>query len=117
MSAQENKRIARLYHRLNPDDIETLLSPDFVGYHPDGSTWNREGHKKTWSSEDTRGITDTIHVQIAEGDWVATHFTRAGPYKDKQIKFDIMAFKRFQDGKIVEAWEQYDRKQLDAQLA
>ena len=117
MSAQENQRIARLYHKLDPDDIEALLSPDFVGYHPDGSTWNRDQHKKTWSSEDTRGIQDTIHVQIAEGDWVATHFTRAGLYQGKQIQLDMMAFKHFQDGKIVEAWEQYDHKQLEAQLA
>lgn len=110
MSAQENKRVARLYHQFNPDDIEDLLAPDFVGYHSDGSTWDLESHKTFWSSEETRGMKDTIHVQVAEGDWVATRFTRAGTYQGKQIELEMMSFKRFQDGKIVENWEQYDSK-------
>ena len=40
MSVEENKRVARLYHNLDPDDIDDILAPDFVGYHSDGSTWN-----------------------------------------------------------------------------
>jgi predicted ester cyclase len=111
MSAQENKRVARLYHKLNPEEIDVILFPDFVGYHPDGSTWTRDDHRRTWSEE--HNIKDTIHVQIAEGEWVATRFTRSGSYRGKHYEFDMMAFKRFQDGKIVEIWEQYDRKQLE----
>ena len=113
MSVEENKRVARKYHDLNPDDIETILTPNFTGYHPDGSTWNRDSHKQFWSSEATSDVTDTIHVQIAEGEWVATRFTRAGTYQGKHGELDMMAFKRFEDGKIVEIWEQYDSKQLE----
>jgi ketosteroid isomerase-like protein len=113
MSVEENKRIARLYHDLDTDDIDDILTPDFVGYHPDGSTWDRDTHKKFWLPEEMRSIKDIIHVQIAEGEWVATRFTRAGPYQGKHFELDMMAFKRFQDGKIVEIWEQYDSKQLE----
>jgi predicted ester cyclase len=102
-----------LYHDLNPDDIDDILAPDFVGYHPDGSTWDRDRHKKTWSSEEFRGLEDTIHVQVAEGDWVATRFARSGMYRGRQGTLEMMSFKRFQDGKIVENWEQYDSKQLE----
>jgi len=113
MSVKENKELARKYHNLNPDDIESLLASDCVGYHPDGSTWNRDIHKQFWSSEETRGIKDIVHVQVAEGEWVATRFTRTGMYQGKHFALDMMAFKRFEDGKIVEVWEQYDRSQLE----
>ena len=113
MSAQENKRIARLYHQFDVEQVDALLSPDFVGHHSDGTTWDRASHKTFWSSEAMQDVGDTIHVQIAEGDWVATHFTRAGAYQGKPLKLPMMAFKRFEDGKIVEAWEQYDRKLLE----
>ena len=109
MSAQENKSIARRYYQHNVNEIDDILSPDFVGYHSDGSTWDIESHKKFWSSENN-GLQDTIHVQIAEGDWVATWFNRVGLYQDKQIKLEMMAFTRFQSGKIIETWEQYDSK-------
>ena len=112
MSVQENKRIAHLYHQFDPDDMEDILAPNFVGYHSNGSTWDLQSHKTFWSSDGTR-MKDTIHVQVAEGDWVATRFTRAGTYQGKQFELEMMSFKRFQDGKIVENWEQYDSKLVE----
>ena len=112
MSEQKNKSIARRYHQFNVDEIDDILAPDFVGYHSDGRTWDIASHKKFWSSQEN-SLQDTIHVQVAEGDWVATRLTRAGLYQGRQIKLDMMAFKRFQDGKIVEVWEQYDSKLAD----
>jgi predicted ester cyclase len=112
MSTQDNKSMARRYHQFNADEIDDILTPDFVGHHSDGRTWDIASHKKFWSSAGN-SLQDTIHVQVAEGDWVATMFTRAGPYQGRQIKLDMMAFKRFQDGKVVEVWEQYDSKLVD----
>lgn len=109
MGAQENKSIARRYYQHNVNEIDDILAPGFVGYHADGSTWDIESHKKFWSTAG-HDMQDTIHVQIAEGDWVATHFTRAGLWQGRQAKLDMMAFTRVQDGKIVETWEQYDPK-------
>lgn len=111
MSEKENKNVARMYHDLNPDDVERILTPDFVGHHPDGSTWNRDSHKRFWTEH--RGIQDTIHEQIAEGEWVATRFTRGGMYQGKQRDLGMMHFKRFEGGKIAEIWELYDSKQLE----
>jgi len=110
VSAKENKKVARIYHNLNVEDMDQLFTSDFIGHFPNGSTWDIDVHKQAWSREDHRGIKDTIHTQIAEGDWVATRFTRSGPYQGKHFALDMMAFKRFKDGKIVEIWEQYDFK-------
>jgi len=104
MSVEENKKVARMYHDLNPDDVEKILTPDFIGRHPTGFTWNRDAHKPYCSSR--RGTKDIIHQQIAEGEWVATRFTRPDMmYQDRQGDFEIMHFKRFEDGKIAEIWE------------
>ena len=115
MSA-ENKRISAKYHELNPDDIDEILTPDFVGRHnPPETPWNREQHRKTWT--EVRGnVVDTIHEQIAEGDWVATRFTRSGLWKGKQVSVDVMQFKRFVGGKIAEIWEYWNPQQLKDQM-
>lgn len=68
MSIEENKKVSRTYHDLNPDDIEDILTPDFIGRHNrPGSTWNRDQHKRYWTRH--RGLKDVLHEQIAEGDW------------------------------------------------
>jgi len=110
--SEENKRISTIYHKLNPDDIDDILTPDFVGHHPwPGGTWDRESHRRTWTEH--RDIVDTIHEQIAEGDWVATRFTRSGPWKGKHRELDVMQFKRFVGGQIAEIWEMYNPKQIE----
>jgi len=119
MSAEENKQVARKYHELNPDDVEEILTPDFVGRHNPPEMgfgpWNRDQHKRFLTN--TRGtMVDTIHQQIAEGDWVATRFTRGGMYKGKQVTIDLMHFKRFEGGKIAEIWEYWNPQQLEQQL-
>ena len=113
MSVEENKRVARKYHDLNPDEVEEILTPDFIGRSSAGFTWNQERHKQSWSKEEWRALKDTIHEQIAEGEWVATRFTRSGPWEGRHIEVDVMQFKRFEDGKIAELWEVGDRKQLE----
>ncbi|MHC4621331.1 MAG: ester cyclase [Planctomycetota bacterium] len=113
MSVEENKEVARRYHDLNPDEVEDILTPDFIGRHSSGWTWNRDNHKDYWSQE--RDFKDTIHEQIAEGEWVATRFTRTGTHQDRHVEVDAMHFKRFEDGKIAEIWEYFDSKQLEGE--
>ena len=112
MSVEENKRVARRYHDLNPDEVEEILTPDFIG-HQIGFTWDRERHKQVWSKEEWRAFKDTIREQIAEGEWVATHFTRSGPWEGKHVEGDMMQFKRFEGGKIAELWEIHNPKQFE----
>ena len=112
MSVEENKRVARKYHDLNPDEVEEILTPDFIG-HQIGFTWDRERHKQFWSQEERRAFRDVIHEQIAEGKWVATRFTRSHPWQGRNIELDMMQFKRFEDGKIAELWEYFDSKQFE----
>lgn len=122
MGVKENKEIARRYHDLKPDDVDNVLTADYVGRHrtkPGGGfvhQWDRESHRKylaTYLGKQT----DTIHQQIAEGDWVATWFTREA-LKDngKRIRVDMMHFKRLAGGKIAEIWEYFDYKQIDEEL-
>ena len=108
MSAEENKNVARMYHDLNQDDVEEILTADFIGRHPTGYTWNRDSHKEFV----TNALTDTIHEQIAEGDWVATRFTRTGTVGNRPLHVETMHFKRFRDGKIAEVWEYFDSRQI-----
>lgn len=103
MSVEENKKIAARYFEHNPDEVEELLTPDFTGRTND-VTWNRDDHKRFWIAIQNQ-LHDTIHRQVAEGDWVATWFTRVGTIEGKPWKGDVMGFAKFVDGKIAEVWE------------
>ena len=112
--SEKTKRIAAKYHELNPESIDEILTPDFVGHHPwPGGTWDRESHRRTWSEH--RDIVDTIHEQVAEGGWVATRFTRSGIWKGAHRELDMMQFKRFVEDRIGELWELYNPQQLEEQ--
>ena len=111
MSVEENKKIARTYFDHKPDDVELILTADFIG-HTNAMTWNRDSHKETWLTFQSK-LKDTIHQQIAEGDWVATWFTRSGTFENKSVKWDFMSFTRFVGGKIAQVWEIADSKQFE----
>jgi predicted SnoaL-like aldol condensation-catalyzing enzyme len=111
---QKNKEIAVKYHNLNPDDIEAILSDNFIGRNEKNRfTWNRENHREYL----TNGIykEDSIFYQIAEGDWVATRFFRKGEWKGDTVKYEMMHFKRFENGKIAEIWEYGDTRQVETE--
>ena len=115
MSVEENKNVARKYHDLNPDDTDKILTPEFIGRQvgTDTWTWNIRDHKR-FLSEEGKGTKDTIHQQVAEGEWVATRFHRTMHYQGKVLELDMMHFKRFEGGKIAELWELTDQKQFGA---
>lgn len=104
MSTKQNKEVSRRYHDLKPEEMDDIITQDFIGRGPKGFTWTLQMHKQNW--EKHRGQAhDTIHEQVAEEDRVTTRFTREGTQDGKRYKADMMSFKRFQGGKIAEIWE------------
>jgi hypothetical protein len=103
---EQNKQVSRKYHELNPDDVEEILTPDFIARgNRAGFIWNRDQHKRGLTEHANEEWVDTIHEQVAEGDYVATRFTRSAVYKGQQGAIDFMQLKRFEGGKIAEIWE------------
>ena len=115
MSVEENKRVARLYHKFDPKDIDHILTPDFVGHTNPGSgfDFNRGAHKRFWSNEENQQYTEAVHALIAEGEFVATRVTRSGPYRGREVQAEMMRLMRFEGGKIAEIWEYADSKQWE----
>lgn len=104
---QKNKEISALYHKLNSNDIDSILTDNFIGRTgKDLHTWNREDHRGYLTNGSFKK--DSVFSQIAEGDLVATRFIRTGEYEGDTVKVEIMQFKRFENGKIAEIWEYWD---------
>lgn len=111
--ADENRRIASLYHELKPENIDEILTDDFIGHwENDRFTWNKEDHRN-FVKNNGMNMKDTIYNQVVEGNWVSTRFKRTGKYQGRDANAVIMQFKRFQDGKIAEIYEYFDSRQLD----
>ena len=97
MSMNKNKKTSARYFDYRPEEMDAILTEDFIGRHPKNvHTWNLEQHKAFWAD---RNVKVTIHQQIAEGDWVAVRVS----INDSEM----MQFQRFEDGKIAELWEMY----------
>jgi len=110
-----NKETAALYHELNPDNMDDILTDDFIGRNEKSRfTWNKENHKTYWTNN-RNTATDRIYHQIAEGDWVASWFARTGEWEGEIVEYEMMHFKRFKDGKIAEIWEYGDTQQLETE--
>lgn len=112
LNAESNKRIATTYHKLDPEDIDNILTDDFIGRNEKSRfTWNKEDHINFHTNNPD--IIDTIYHQIADGNWIATRFQRKMNWQGKDVEFEAMHFKRFENGKIAEIWEYGDSKQVD----
>ncbi len=114
MTLEENKRIATLYHELKAENVDLILTEDFIGRNEKSRhTWTKENHRNYLSN----GVykKDSIFHQIAEGNWVATHFCRTTDWNGKKVVFEVMHFKRFEDGKIAEIWEYADSGQIETE--
>lgn len=107
LSIDDNKKISTLYHELNLEDVDKLLSDDFVGSYyfqgPNPSTWNKDNHKNAITTNPN--VKDSILIQIAEGDWVAERFIRSLKSADTLMSREVMQFKQIKDGKIITSWE------------
>jgi ketosteroid isomerase-like protein len=116
--AQENGRIASLYHELKPENVDAILTDDFIGHwENDRFTWKKEDHRSflTSNAENSNNISvkDSIYNQVIDGNWAATRFVRSGSYQGRKMNVQMMQFKRFQDGKIAEIYEYFDSRQMD----
>ena len=109
---EESRKIAALYHQLNPENVDRILRDDCIGRsEKDRHTWTKESHRNFLSSN--TNMTDSAYNHVAEGDWVATRFRRSGKYQGREVNAEIMQFKQFQDGRIAEIFEYFDSRQLD----
>jgi steroid delta-isomerase-like uncharacterized protein len=117
-----------VWNRGNLAAIDELIAPDYVGFDPvDGEFHGPEGFRKLVKQyrsafPDTRM---TIDLQVAEGDWVATHWTATGtqqgelfgtPPTGRQVRVSGVQFSRVENGKFVEGQGLFDAFSLMQQL-
>ena len=98
--------LSTIYHELNPENVDMLLSENFIGRAQNDYTWDRESHK-TFLSNDSYKV-DSIVRQFGEGEYTCTMFIRKMAFQGDTIEAPIMQVKRFEDGKIAEIWEYWD---------
>ena len=109
---ERNQKVSTIYHELKAENIDAILTEDFIGRNEKGRhTWNREDHRKYLSNGNYKK--DIILEQVAEGDWVATRFERTMDWNGKRVSVEVMQFKRFENGKIAEIWEYADPGQIE----
>ena len=134
MSSEENKALVRrAIEALNRGDMveisggwDELFVPDFVRQDTTGGLRSREEYKRVLSSLLTAIPGQfTIEDLFAEGEKVLLRYTFHGthqgqwrgiPPTGKPVTFTGMLIYRFDDGKIVEGWENADISGLLQQL-
>jgi len=135
MSAEENKtvlhrEVEELYnHTGNLDVVEEIFSQDYVSHEPtSGEVRGIEGARQFAATfrDAFPDLQNTIEDMVAEGDKVAMRFggsgthlgeTEAfGPPTGKRMEITGITIKRFSDGKIAEAWTNFDALGMMQQL-
>ena len=127
--SEENKAIARgvfeAWEAGDLDRLDDLVAPEVVDhdpYNPHGSE-GLEGLKKTIAMyrEAFPDLQYTIEDQIAEGDMVVTRWTGTGTHEGelmgaaptgKKASVTGIGIDRIENGKIVEAWGNWDTLRL-----
>ena len=135
MSAEENKAVVRremeeLFNQGgNLDVADEIIAPNYVSYEPtSGEVRGIEGAKQFAATyrEAFPDLQNTIEDMVAEGDKVVVRFrgrgthqgeTEAfGPPTGKRMEMTGITIKRLSDGKIVEAWTNFDALGMMQQL-
>ncbi len=135
MTTEENKAVLRreveeLYnHTGNLDAVEELFSPEYVSHEPtSGETRGVEGARQfaTTFREAFPDLECTIEDMIAEGDKVVMRFRGSGTHEGEteafgpptgnQMEITGITIKRLSEGKIVEAWTNFDALGMMQQL-
>ena len=136
MSAEEqNKAVVRreveeLYnHTGNLDAVEEIFSPDYVSHEPtSGEVRGIEGARQFAATfrEAFPDLQNTIEDMVAEGDTVVMRFRGSGthegeteafgPPTGKRMEITGITIKRLSEGKIVEAWTNFDALGMMQQL-
>jgi predicted ester cyclase len=125
VSAEENKAAVRreveeLYnHTGNLDVADEIFSPDYVSYEPtSGETRGIEGARQFAATfrEAFPDLQCTIDDMVAEGDKVVMRFRGSGTHQGETEAFGPATGKRLSEGKIVEAWTNFDALGMMQQL-
>jgi steroid delta-isomerase-like uncharacterized protein len=135
MTAEENKAVVRremaelFNHTGNLDAVEEIISPDYISYEPtSGETRGIEGARQFAATyrQAFPDLENTIEDMVAEGDKVVVRFkargthdgeTEAfGPATGKRMEITGITIKRVSEGKIVEAWTNFDALGMMQQL-
>src|SRR5918995_790315 len=132
--SEENKAVARreieeLFARGNLDAAEEIYAPDYVSHEPtSGEVRGIEGAKQFAATyrEAFPDLENTIEDMVAEGDEVVVRFkargthqgeTEAfGPPTGERMEITGITIKRLSEGKIVEAWTNFDALGMMQQL-
>src|SRR5919199_1420805 len=135
MAVEENKALVgremvELFnHTGNLDAVEEIIAPDYVSYEPtSGQTRGIEGARQFAATfrQAFPDLENTIDDMVAEGDKVVVHFrargthegeTEAfGPATGKRMDITGITIKRVSEGKIAEAWTNFDALGMMQQL-
>jgi steroid delta-isomerase-like uncharacterized protein len=127
MTAEENKALARRlfeegFSQGHVEVVDEVLAPDFVCYDPNSESGEVRGAETIkgeieYFRNAVPDLTYTIEDQIAEDDKVVTRYTVSGTHQGeffgvaptgKQISMTGVSIDRFEGGKMVEEWPEYD---------
>jgi steroid delta-isomerase-like uncharacterized protein len=133
--SEENKAVVRremeeiFNHTGNLDAAEEIFAPDYVSHEPtSGDTRGIEGAKQFAATyrQAFPDLENTIEDMVAEGDEVVVRFRGSGthegetetfgPPTGKRMEITGITIKRLSDGKIVEAWTNFDALGMMQQL-
>jgi steroid delta-isomerase-like uncharacterized protein len=135
MSAEENKALVHremeelFNHTGNLDAVEEIVSPDYVSYEPtSGEVRGIEGARQFAANyrQAFPDLENIVEDMVSEGDKVVVRFrargthdgeTEAfGPPTGKRMDITGITIKRVADGKIAEAWTNFDALGMMQQL-
>jgi steroid delta-isomerase-like uncharacterized protein len=135
MSAEENKAVVRremeelFNHTGNLDAVEEIIAPDYVSYEPtSGEMRGIEGARQFAATyrQAFPDLENTVEDMVAEGDKVVVRFRARGthegetevfgPATGKRMDITGITIKRVVDGKIAEAWTNFDALGMMQQL-
>jgi len=132
MNTEQNKDIARRFSEdiINKGDMmvaDELIDMNYINYNPiPGQMPGLEGFKKSVSAlQAAIAFQETIEALVAEGDTVAVRAVRQGthtgpfmgvPATGKQVSVTAIYILRIVNGKIKEAWLNWDTLGLLQQI-
>ena len=135
MSVEENKAVVRremeelFNHTGNLDLVDEIIAPNYVSYEPtSGEVRGIEGARQFAATyrDAFPDLQNDIEDMVAEGDKVVVRFrgrgthegeTEAfGPPTGKRMEITGITIKRLSEGKIVEAWTNFDALGMMQQL-
>jgi ketosteroid isomerase-like protein len=103
------------------DDLDTLLSPDFIRHEPEmgGGTTGRKEYKQTVNRYRI-GLSD-FHTEaidmIEQGDKLAFRFKTTGKRGNAPFVFEGVNILRIEGGRVVEDWVYFDATAVRGVLA